>query len=392
MLLALGLGPDHVPGMRVFVPRERTEGETRVALVPEGVKKLLKSGFSVQIESGAGTAAHILDEAYTEVGAEVVPDFSAAGGADVVLKVAPFSVEEAEQLKEASVAIGFMAPYANLDMVKKLAERKVTCFAMELVPRISRAQGMDALSSQASLGGYKAVLLAAAALDKYFPLLMTAAGTIQPARVVVLGAGVAGLQALATARRLGAVVEVSDIRPEVKEQIESLGGKFIDLPLEEVEQGEGGYAKEVTKEFLEKQQAIVADRLAEADVAITTALVPGRPAPKLISAATVERMRAGAVIVDMAVAQGGNCELSQQGETVEKHGVIIIGPDNLPATVPGDASVMYSRNVYAVLNHIAKKAELSLDLEEEITRGALLTHEGQVMHPPTRETIEGGHS
>ncbi|MEO1228138.1 MAG: Re/Si-specific NAD(P)(+) transhydrogenase subunit alpha [Myxococcota bacterium] len=378
--------------MRVFVPRERSEGETRVALVPEGVKKLLKAGFSVQIESGAGHAAHVLDEAYTEAGAEVVSDFSAAGGADVVLKVAPFSVEEAAQLKEGSVAIGFMAPYANHDMVRTLTERKVTCLAMELVPRISRAQGMDALSSQASLGGYKAVLMAASSLDKYFPLLMTAAGTIQPARVVVLGAGVAGLQALATARRLGAVVEVSDIRPEVKEQIESLGGKFIDLPLEEVEQGEGGYAKEVTKEFLEKQQAIVADRLAEADVAITTALVPGRPAPKLISAATVERMRAGAVIVDMAVAQGGNCELSEKGATVEKHGVTIIGPENLPATVPGDASVMYSRNVYAVLNHIAKKAELELDLEEEITRGALLTHEGQIMHPPTREAIEGGNS
>ncbi|MEL6184254.1 MAG: Re/Si-specific NAD(P)(+) transhydrogenase subunit alpha [Myxococcota bacterium] len=378
--------------MRVFVPRERSEGETRVALVPEGVKKLLKAGFSVQIESGAGHAAHVLDEAYTEPGAEVVSDNSAAGGADVDHEVDPFTVEEAAQLKEGSVAIGFMAPYANHDMVRTLTERKVTCLAMELVPRISRAQGMDALSSQASLGGYKAVLMAASSLDKYFPLLMTAAGTIQPARVVVLGAGVAGLQALATARRLGAVVEVSDIRPEVKEQIESLGGKFIDLPLEEVEQGEGGYAKEVTKEFLEKQQAIVADRLAEADVAITTALVPGRPAPKLISAATVERMRAGAVIVDMAVAQGGNCELSEKGATVEKHGVTIIGPENLPATVPGDASVMYSRNVYAVLNHIAKKAELELDLEEEITRGALLTHEGQIMHPPTREAIEGGNS
>lgn len=383
--------------MRVFVPRERTEGETRVALVPEGVKKLTKSGFTVGVESGAGASAHFLDEAYAEAGAELVTDVQKAfSEADVVLKVSPLLETEAagghetERLKEGCVVIGFMAPYANHDLVRRLAERKVTCFSMELVPRISRAQGMDALSSQASLGGYKAVLLAAAKLDKYFPLLMTAAGTIQPARVVVLGAGVAGLQALATAKRLGAIVEVSDIRPEVKEQIESLGGKFIDLPLQEVEKGEGGYAKEVTKEFLQKQQAIVADRLAHADVAITTALVPGRPAPKLITEEMVKRMRAGAVIVDMAVAQGGNCELSERGQTVEKHGVTIIGQDNLPASVPADASVMYSRNVQALLLHLAKNAELKLDLEEEITKGSMLTHAGQVMHPPTRQAMEGG--
>lgn len=379
--------------MRVFVPRERTPGETRVALVPEGVRKLQKAGFLVQVEAGAGEAAHILDSSYTEAGAELVED--AAHGfaeADVVLKVAPFTVAEAGQLKEGAAAIGFMAPYAHPDVVKVLAERKLSSFSMELVPRISRAQSMDALSSQASLAGYKAVLLAAGALDKYFPLMMTAAGTIQPARVVVLGAGVAGLQALATAKRLGAVVEVSDIRPEVKEQIESLGGKFIDLPLEEVEQGEGGYAREVTKEFLEKQQAIVANRLAEADVAITTALVPGRPAPKLITEAMVERMRAGAVIVDMAVAQGGNCALSKPGETVEAHGVTILGPENLPASVPADASIMYSRNVQTLLLHLAKEGELALDLEDEITKGALLTHEGQIMHPPTRAAIEGANS
>lgn len=380
----------------MFVPRERSPGETRVALTPEGVKKLKKAGFEVVVESGAGSSAHLVDDAYRQVGAEVTEDVAAAfGDADVVLKVAPFTESEvaggheADHLKQGAVAIGFMAPYAHHDMVRRLAERKVTCFSMELVPRISRAQSMDALSSQASLGGYKAVLLAATALDKYFPLLMTAAGTIQPARVVVLGAGVAGLQALATAKRLGAVVEVSDIRPEVKEQIESLGGKFIDLPLDEVEKGEGGYAKEVTPEFLAKQQAIVADRLAEADVAITTALVPGRPAPKLITAQMVERMRPGAVIVDMAVAQGGNCELSEPGETVEKHGVTIIGPENLPATVPADASVMYSRNVVTLLLHLAKEAKLELDLEDEITKGAMLTHEGQVMHPPTREAMEG---
>ena len=383
--------------MRVFVPRERNPGETRVAVTPEGVKKLVKSGFTVVVESGAGVAAHFVDSAYSEVGAELTSEISSAySTADVVLKVGPFAESdngpEVELLKEGSIVIGFMAPYAQHAMVRRLAERKVTCFSMELVPRISRAQGMDALSSQASLAGYKSVLLAATQLDKYFPLLMTAAGTIQPARVVILGAGVAGLQAIATARRLGAIVEVSDIRPEVKEQVESLGGKFIELPLEEVEQGAGGYAKEVTKDFLEKQQAIVADRLAEADVAVTTALVPGRPAPLLISAATVERMRPGAVIVDMAVMQGGNCELSKAGETVEVHGVTIMGPENLPASVPADASVMYSRNVLALLLHLAKDAELKLDLEEEITKGALLTHDGQVMHPPTREAIEGVNS
>lgn len=338
-------------------------------------------------------AASFSDEAYTTAGAEIASDAGAAlGEADIVLRVGPMPVEAAQQMKAGAVAIGFMAPYAQHDMVKAFAEKKVTSFGMELVPRISRAQSMDALSSQASLGGYKAVLMAASSLDKYFPLMMTAAGTIHPARVVVLGAGVAGLQALATAKRLGAVVEVSDIRPEVKEQIQSLGGKFIDLPLEEVEKGEGGYAKEVTKEFLQKQQAIVADRLAEADVAITTALVPGRPAPKLITAEVVKRMRQGAVIVDMAVAQGGNCELSEAGQTVEKHGVTIIGPTNLPATVPADASVMYSRNIQTLLLHLAKDAKLELDLEDEITKGAMLTHEGQIMHPPTREAIEGAQS
>ncbi|MBX2811538.1 MAG: Re/Si-specific NAD(P)(+) transhydrogenase subunit alpha [Myxococcales bacterium] len=380
--------------MRVFVPRERDPGETRVALVPEGVKKLIKSGFSVVVQNGAGAAAHFVDRAYVDAGATLVAD--AREGfqqADIVLKVGPFSDtsgdSEVRLLKEGTITIGFMAPYAQHAMVKKLAEQNITSFSMELVPRISRAQTMDALSSQASLAGYKAVLLAAAELDKYFPLLMTAAGTIQPARVVVLGAGVAGLQALATAKRLGAVVEVSDIRPEVQEQVESLGGKFIDLPLKEVEQGTGGYAKEVTPEFLQKQQEIVAGRLEEADVVITTALVPGKPAPRLITEAMVKRMRPGAVIVDMAVLQGGNCELSVCGETVRVHDVVILGPANIAASVPADSSLMYSRNVLAVLMHIAKNAELNLDFDDEITRGAVLTHNGEVMHAPTRDAVYG---
>ena len=381
--------------MRVFVPKELASGETRVAIVPESVKKLIKAGFSVEVQSKAGESSSFLDVDYQEVGASISTNIKESyGNADIVARVAPpceflDGVSEVELLKEGSLLVGFMAPHHNLEMVAALADRKINCLAMELVPRISRAQAMDALSSQASLGGYKAALLASAYLDKYFPLMMTAAGTVQPARVVVMGAGVAGLQALATCRRLGAIVEVSDIRPEVEEQVASLGGKFIKLPLEEVEKGEGGYAKEVTPEFLRKQQAIVAERVREADVVITTALVPGRPAPKLLTNEMVESMRAGAVIVDMAVSQGGNCALSVRGEIVKHKGVTIIGIDNLPATVPADASTLYSRNIISLLNLAVPKAELNLDLDDEIIRGALLTYSGHVLHEPSREALGG---
>jgi len=280
-----------------------------------------------------------------------------------------------------------MSPHRNLPMVKKLAANKISTFAMELVPRITRAQSMDVLSSQANIAGYKAVLLAAANLPKYFPLLMTAAGTIQPSRVVIMGAGVAGLQAIATAKRLGAVVEVSDIRPAVKEQVQSLGAKFIDLPNLESGEGQGGYAKEVSAEFLQKQQEIIKARIVLADVVITTALVPGRPAPKLVTADMVQSMKPGSVIVDMAVEQGGNCELSELGKTVVKHGVKIIGEANLPATLPYDASMLYGRNVQSLLNLIAKGGELKLDLNDEVVKGTLLTHDGGVIHAPTADLI-----
>jgi NAD(P) transhydrogenase subunit alpha len=287
------------------------------------------------------------------------------------------------------MVIGFFAPHRNQDAIRALLRSGATSLSMELVPRIARAQKMDALSSQSNVAGYKAVLLAASALPKYFPLLMTAAGTIQPARVVILGGGVAGLQALATGRKLGAMVEVSDVRPAVKEQVQSLGGKFIELPMSESGEGAGGYAKEVSAEFLRQQQEIVRQRILQADVVITTALVPGRPAPKLVPAETVRGMRAGSVIVDLAAEQGGNCELTVPGETVVREGVTLIGHTNLPATVPHDASVVYARNVLEVVLLVTQKGEKKLNLEDEIVRSMLLTHGGEVRHGPTAELIRG---
>jgi NAD(P) transhydrogenase subunit alpha len=290
-----------------------------------------------------------------------------------------------EALKEGAVLIGFLAPYKNDDAIRRFAAKKIVALPMELVPRITRAQKMDALSSQANIAGYKAVLLAALHVPKYFPLFMTAAGTVKPARVVIMGAGVAGLQAIATAKRLGAVVEASDIRPETKEQIMSLGGKFIELPKsEESGSGQGGYAREVSADFLKQQQEIVGRHVAAADAVITTALVPGRPAPKLLPAWMVEKMKPGAVIIDLAVEQGGNCELSELDREVRKHGVLIIGPSNLPATLPADASLLYSRNVLALLQNIlTKEGALNIDVTDDVTSGTLLTNDGKVVHGPT---------
>ena len=381
--------------LTVFVPKESAAGETRVAAIPETIKKLSKDGLTFRIESKAGLASSITDAMYEAVGAAIVPAGGEAGAwaeADVVLKVAPPTTEEAGRLKEGALLVGFVSPHANLDVVRVLMDKKVNTMAMELVPRISRAQSMDALSSQASIAGYKSVLLAAASLDKYFPLLMTAAGTVKPARVVIMGAGVAGLQAVATAKRLGAIVEVSDIREAVKEQVESLGGKFIDLPMNESGDGEGGYAKEVTPEFLKKQQAIVAEHVKSADVVITTAAVPGRPAPKLVTEDMVKSMREGAVIVDLAVATGGNCVLSKPDEDVVAHGVRIIGHSNLAASVPADASMLYSRNVQTLMKLLVNDEALKLDLEDEIVAGALLTYEGQCRHERTKASLEGGNA
>jgi len=375
---------------QVFVPKEITEGETRVACTPDTTKRYVKEGFDVVVESEAGRHAHFTDEHYRAAGAKVVSGAEAEaawGTADIVFRVYPITPEEASKIKEGALLIGFMSPHKNLDSVRILRDRKVSTVAMELVPRISRAQSMDALSSQASISGYQAVLMAATYLDKYFPLLMTAAGTIQPAKIVIMGAGVAGLQAIATARRLGAVVEVSDIRPTVKEQVESLGGRFIDFPLDESGEGEGGYARELTPEQLKAQQEIVRQKVVAADAVITTALVPGRPAPKLITEDMVKEMRDGAVIVDLAVEQGGNCELSRSGDMVVAHGVTIIGHPNLPASTPADASLLYSRNIQALLLDTLSEGEVVLNLEDEILDGALLTHNGEVRHAPTAEAL-----
>ncbi len=383
--------------LKVFVAKDRRAGETRVAATPETIKKLVKDNIEVIVEAGAGEAASFIDAAYEAAGAKLTKDLKAAwSSADIVLKVSEaaanpeLGLHEADALKEGAILVGFMAPHRNVDMVKRLVARKVSTLAMELVPRITRAQTMDALSSQANIAGYKAVLLGAVHLPKYFPLLMTAAGTIQPARMVIMGAGVAGLQAIATAKRLGAVVEVSDIRPEVKEQVQSLGGKFIDLPQLESGAGQGGYAKEMSAEFLRKQQEIVKARVVQADVVITTALIPGRPAPKLITADMVQGMKPGSVIIDLAVEQGGNCELSENGKTVIKHGVKILGEPNLPASMPSDASTLYARNVHNLMQLFTKGGELKLDLEDDIIKGTLLTHGGQVMHGPTSELVAKG--
>jgi H+-translocating NAD(P) transhydrogenase subunit alpha len=380
--------------LKVFVPKERRSGETRVAATPDTVKKLVKEQIEVLVEAGAGTAASYLDKAYEAAGGKIVTDIKDAWAtSDIVLKVTEaadnpdLGKHEADALKSGAILVGLMSPYRNVDMVKRLVANKVSTLAMELVPRITRAQSMDVLSSQANIAGYKAVLLAAANLPKYFPLLMTAAGTIQPARVVIMGAGVAGLSAIATARRLGAVVEVSDIRPAVKEQVQSLGAKFIDLPNLESGEGQGGYAKEMSAEFIQKQQAILKARIVLADVVITTALIPGRPAPKLVTADMVEGMKPGSVIVDLAVEQGGNCELSELNKTVIKHGVKIIGESNLAASLPYDASTLFSRNVLSLLMLIAKGGTLKLDVSDEVIAGTLLTHNGEIVHAPTKDAI-----
>lgn len=376
---------------KIFVPSEAAAGEKRVAATPETVKKMVAAGLEVKVEKGAGLAAHFTDEAFAAAGATLTGDRAAElAGADMVLTVSGLTAAEVGTLREGSILLGLLAPHKNLDAVGKMVERKLTALAMELVPRITRAQEMDALSSQASIAGYKAVVLAATRLGKYFPLMMTAAGTIPPARVVVMGAGVAGLQAIATARRLGAVVEVSDVRPVVKEQVESLGGKFIALPQVESGEGQGGYAKEMSEEFLRQQREIVTRHVAAADVVICTALVPGKKAPVLLSRAMVEAMKPGAVIVDLAVQQGGNCELSQAGEEVLHQGVLILGPANLPADTPLDASQLYARNVWALLKTMIKDKTVTINLQDEVVDGTTLAHAGEVRHAPTRQSLTPG--
>ena len=355
--------------MRVGVPRETAPGERRVALVPETAARLAASGFELAVERGAGAAAGFADDAYAGAGARLVEPGALGDGVDGIVRVAPPSPEEVVALPAGVLLIGFLAPLTDAEGLERLRERGVVGFAMESIPRITRAQPMDALSSQATVAGYKAVLLAADRVQKLFPLLMTAAGTVAPARVLVLGAGVAGLQAIATARRLGAVVSAFDVRPAVKEQVESLGASFLELGVR-AEETAGGYATELSAEQQAQQQAALERHVADMDVVVTTALVPGRPAPRLIPGGAVAAMRAGSVIVDLAAEAGGNCELTAPGEEVVREGVTIVGFTNLPSLMAADASRLYARNVAAVLQHLAPEGELRLDFEDEITAGA----------------------
>ena len=371
--------------MIVSVPKETYPGEQRVALVPELVPRLMKAEVNVVVQAGAGEAAGFFDAAYEGKGARL--EAEVFDTADVLLKVQPPTIDEIGRMKGGSILIGFLQPYANASSIKALAARKITAFSMELMPRITRAQPMDALSAMSTVAGYKAVLIAASRLPKFFPLLMTAAGTITPARVFVVGAGVAGLQAIGTARRLGAVVEAYDTRPAVKEQVESLGAKFAELGLASKDaEDKSGYAKAQSEEFYRKQQEMMSKYVAAADVVIPTALVPGQRAPILITEEMVRSMRPRSVIVDLAAEQGGNCALTEPGQDVVRHGVIIIGPMNLASTIPYQASEMYARTVTSYLVHLLKDGRPHLDLDDELTRGPLVTHQGEILH----EVVKAG--
>ena len=372
--------------MQIGVPAETIAGETRVAVTPETAKKLIAQGHQVNVQSGAGVAASAPDEAYTQVGAQVV-DAASAWGADLVLKVAPATASELTGMRAGATLVGMLDPF-DADGLQRMAQAGITAFALEAAPRTTRAQSMDVLSSQANIAGYKAVMLAANEYGRFFPMLMTAAGTVKAARVVVLGVGVAGLQAIATAKRLGAVIEASDVRPSVKEQVESLGGKFIDVPYEtdeerEAAEGVGGYAKPMPPSWLARQQTEVAKRVALADVVITTALIPGRAAPTLVSEDMVQSMKPGSVVVDLAAGRGpnghdGNCRVTQAGQTVQIAGVHVVGLTNLAAQVPADASALYARNVLDFLKLIVSADGVKVDMEDDIVAACLVARDGVV--------------
>ena len=371
--------------MKVATPRELTHDERRVALVPDTATKLIAARLDVAVEVGAGAGAFIPDDAFDAVGVKVITHAAdLLKDADAVLKVQAPMRTEVELLREGAVLISFLQPSTQGDIVRALASRGVTAFSLELLPRISRAQSMDALSSQASAAGYKAVLMAAARIGKLFPMMMTAAGTVAPTRVLVMGAGVAGLQAIATARRLGAVVSAYDVRPAVKEEVQSLGATFIELPLE-TQEGEGGYAREQSEEFLRKQRQLIGEHIAKSDVVITTAAVPGRKAPLLVTGEMVKGMRPGSVIVDLAAETGGNVELTEVGKEVDVGGVTIIGTRNIPSTMPLTTSQLYARNVANLLLHLVKDGAIALDFADEITKGACVTHGGEIVNERAKQ-------
>ena len=369
----------------IGVLKETVPGENRVAIVPEVATRLAAQGARILIQRGAGAAARLPDSQYKDAsfadGADAV-----LAAADLLLTVQPPAAAVAAKLRPGAALAGFLAPHNQAPLVRAMKEGRITGFAMELVPRISRAQSMDALSSQAAVAGYKAVLIGAAALEKFFPMLTTAAGTIRPATVLVIGAGVAGLQAIATAKRLGAVVEAYDVRSATREQVRSLGAKFVETGV--TAEGAGGYARELTAEEKAKQQEVLDSRIAAADCVVTTAGVPGRPAPRIISRAAVERMKPGAVIVDLLAEGGGNCELTRAGETVEHQGVRVIGPVNLPATVAYHASEMYARNLLNFIKPALKDGALAFDWNDEVFAAACVTHDGAIRHEPTRKIVE----
>lgn len=378
--------------MRIAVPAETAPQERRVALVPESCKKLIQSGYEVAVEAGAGVAAGFPDQAYAAAGAEVQPDPSRLlGAADIVLKVNPPATgggrNEVAWLKPDTIVIASLMPLRNLGVVPLLAERRVTAFSTDAIPRTTRAQAMDTLSSMANITGYKGVLLGAVELNRYFPMLMTAAGMVTPAKVFVIGAGVAGLQAIATARRLGANVLATDVRPEVKEQIESVGAKYVGIELAQSAAAGGGYAKELSAEDQARQRQLLVEQCAQSDVVITTALIGGVFAPRLLDAATVRSMKPGAVIVDLGADGGGNCELSRPGETVVEGGVTILAPLNVPATMPHHASLLFSRNLTAFVQAFTKEKVFVLDFTDDIQQGAVITHAGEVRHARSREAL-----
>ncbi|HZN97080.1 MAG TPA: Re/Si-specific NAD(P)(+) transhydrogenase subunit alpha [Gemmatimonadales bacterium] len=379
--------------MRIGVPRETLPGERRVALVPESGKKLIQAGYAISIESGAGQEAGFSDAAYRDVGVTVEPDPAALlRASDLVLKVnAPGSRNgqgsETEWMREGAIYVGSLMPLRNLNAVRALAARRITAFSTDAIPRTTRAQSMDTLSSMANIAGYKGALLAATELNKYFPMLMTAAGTVPPAKVFIIGAGVAGLQAIATARRLGANVFATDVRPEVKEQIESVGAKYVGIELKESAAAGGGYAKELSEEDQQRQRELLVDQCAQSDAVITTALIGGVFAPRLISAEMVRSMKPGSVIVDLAAEGGGNCELSRPGETVVESGVAILAPLNLPSTMPLHASLLFSRNLTAFVQAFTKDKTFQLDLTDDIQQGAVITHDGAVKHQRTQDAL-----
>ena len=377
--------------MYLAIPKEDINNESRVAATPGTVKELISAGLDVYVETEAGSKSYISDKEYEEAGANIIGSGNEIlSQADIIIKVLPPSVEQVSQIKPNAIVISLCQTTRELDIVKAMRDRSLTSLSMHLVPRTTLAQKMDALSSQANIAGYKAVLMAASKLSVYMPLLMTAAGTIRPAKVLILGAGVAGLQAIATAKRLGAHVEAFDVRPIVKEQVESLGAKFIEVDSSGDEGiGEGGYAKETSDDYKQRQQQLIHEHISKADVVITTALIPGKPAPILIPTSMVDAMKPGSIVMDLASENGGNCELTQKDEIIDHNGVTIDGTSNIPGTMPVHASELYAKNITALLTYMIKDGQLDLDLEDEIISGSMYTHNGEITHKQTKDTLTG---